>query len=62
MSDFVSAIGLVLVLEGALYALAPGAMRGMMAKLTTTPDDVLRMSGLVAAVVGVGLVWIVRAA
>ncbi|RAI01043.1 DUF2065 domain-containing protein [Acuticoccus sediminis] len=62
MSDLVSAIGLVLVLEGALYALAPGTMRDMMTKLTTTPDDVLRMAGLVAAAVGVLVVWIVRAA
>ncbi|ORE95453.1 DUF2065 domain-containing protein [Acuticoccus yangtzensis] len=62
MSDLVSALGLVLVLEGALYALAPGAMRDMMSRMMTTPDDVLRMAGLAAAVVGVLLVWIVRAA
>nr|WP_211110150.1 DUF2065 domain-containing protein [Acuticoccus mangrovi] len=55
------AIGLVLALEGALYALAPQAMRGMMARLVTTPPDTLRAAGLAATVVGVGLVWLVRA-
>jgi len=37
-------------------------MRDMMARLTATPDDTLRVAGLVAAVVGVGLVWFLRAA
>lgn len=62
MSDLVSAIGLVLVLEGAMYALAPATMRDMLSRLATTPDDVLRTAGLVAAVAGVLVVWIVRAA
>lgn len=62
MSEILSALGLVLALEGALYALAPGFMRDMMARLTQTPDETLRMAGLVATVVGVALVFVVRAA
>ncbi|WP_420392949.1 DUF2065 domain-containing protein [Acuticoccus sp.] len=60
MSDLVSALGLVLAIEGALYALAPGSMRAMVARLLQTPDDAIRTGGLVAAVVGVVLVWVAR--
>lgn len=62
MSDLLVALGLVLAIEGALYALAPGAMRDMMAKMITTPIDTLRYGGLAAVAIGVGLVWLVRAA
>ncbi|WP_108659308.1 DUF2065 domain-containing protein [Acuticoccus kandeliae] len=62
MSDLGAALGLVLVIEGALYALAPETMRAMMRQVLATPTDTLRKAGLGAAVVGVGLVWLVRAA
>ncbi|MCF3935468.1 DUF2065 domain-containing protein [Acuticoccus sp. M5D2P5] len=62
MTDLLSALGLVLAVEGALYALAPRAMRDMMSRILSTPTDTLRIAGLGAAILGVGLVWLVRAA
>jgi uncharacterized protein YjeT (DUF2065 family) len=60
MSDAVAALGLILVLEGALYALFPDAMKRMAAQVLEAPVDTLRVVGLVSAALGVGIVWIVR--
>lgn len=60
MTDLVVALGLVLVLEGILYALAPESMKTMMRKVLEAPDQTLRLAGLVAAGAGVLLVWFVR--
>jgi len=61
MSDILVAIGLVLAIEGTLYALAPGTVRAMMARMIDTPVDTLRLGGLVALAAGVAIVWLVRA-
>jgi hypothetical protein len=60
MSELVTALGLVLVLEGVLYALVPGGMKAIMRSALETPDQTLRVTGLIAAVIGVFLVWIIR--
>lgn len=60
MSDLVTALGLALAIEGILYALFPDAMRKMMAQLLLQPPMVVRTSGLLAAAVGVVIVWLVR--
>lgn len=60
MSDFLAALGLVLVLEGALYALAPEGMKRLMVASQALPSGTLRACGLGAAVLGVMIVWLVR--
>ncbi len=60
MIDLISALGLVLFLEGAAMALFPDYMRRMMAEMIETPSPVLRGAGLASAVVGVIVVWFVR--
>ncbi|POF28683.1 hypothetical protein CLV41_11297 [Roseibium marinum] len=60
MSELMTALGLVLVVEGVLYALAPGGMKAVMRSALETPDQTLRIAGLLAAGVGVFLVWIIR--
>jgi uncharacterized protein YjeT (DUF2065 family) len=60
MSEVVAAVGLVLVLEGVLYALFPEFMKRMAQQAIQTPGDTLRVAGVVSAALGVGLVWLVR--
>jgi len=60
MSEVVAAIGLVLVLEGVAYALFPDFMKRTAAQVIATSGDTLRVAGVVSAVVGVALVWLVR--
>lgn len=50
-------IGVVLAVEGLLYAIAPAAMRRAIAQLAEQPEARLRAGGLVAAVIGIALAW-----
>ena len=56
-----TALGLVLFLEGAVYALFPGGIRRLLEAVRTTPEDRLRIGGLAAAAAGLVLVWLARA-
>ncbi|MBC8240595.1 MAG: DUF2065 domain-containing protein [Alphaproteobacteria bacterium] len=60
MIDLFVVLGLILVLEGGLYAAFPAGMKRMMTVMIQQPDDVLRLSGLGAATLGVGIIWIVK--
>ncbi|HEY7459209.1 MAG TPA: DUF2065 domain-containing protein [Xanthobacteraceae bacterium] len=60
MGDFVAALGLVLVIEGLAFAAFPAATRRAMAIMMETPDGSLRTTGVVAAIVGVIVIWFVR--
>jgi uncharacterized protein len=60
MSDFVVALGLVLVIEGVIYAAFPTGLKRMMANVLGMPDSTLRGGGLAAAVTGLFLVWLIR--
>jgi uncharacterized protein YjeT (DUF2065 family) len=61
VSDLFTALALVLVIEGALYALFPDAMQRMMAQALEMPPTVLRNGGLVAAVAGFAVIWFIKA-
>ena len=60
MSDFLTALSLALAIEGVAYALFPDAMKRMMATVLTMPTGNLRKAGLMAALTGVALVWLIR--
>lgn len=60
MSDLATAVALVFVIEGVAYALFPDAAKKMMAIAIEQPSPTLRMFGLTAVALGVGLVWLVR--
>lgn len=54
------AIGLVLVVEGLAYALAPSLIRRMAEELPRLDDQTLRIFGVVALAIGTGLVYVAR--
>ncbi|NVK35729.1 MAG: DUF2065 domain-containing protein [Rhodobacteraceae bacterium] len=60
MSDLIVALGLVLALEGTLYALAPGGMKSVIKAALAMSDQALRISGLASLALGVLIVWLVR--
>lgn len=60
MKDFLTAVALAIAIEGAAYALFPDAMKRMMARVLTQPTSMLRTAGLIAAAVGVAVVWAIR--
>ncbi|HXG78552.1 MAG TPA: DUF2065 domain-containing protein [Methyloceanibacter sp.] len=60
MTDLAVAIGLVLVIEGSLWAVAPGLGRKFLEATAEMPESNLRLAGLAAAVAGMMLIWLVR--
>lgn len=62
MSELVTAVGLVFIIEGLVYAAAPGRFKAVMARLEQVPDETLRTGGLIAVALGVAIVWLARQA
>jgi hypothetical protein len=52
------ALGLVLIVEGLVYALAPWLVEDMLAALRALSLEQRRMIGLGALVLGVALLWL----
>ncbi|MCF3640987.1 DUF2065 domain-containing protein [Rhizobium sp. TRM95111] len=62
MSDFLTGIAFFLIIEGLVYALAPLFVKRMAESLPAMSEGQLRTGGLIAVVLGVGLVWLIRGA
>ncbi|MFA5538038.1 MAG: DUF2065 domain-containing protein [Gemmobacter sp.] len=62
MTVVILALGLVLVVEGLAFALAPSRLEDIVAMIARMPRDTRRMIGLGMLAAGVGLVWIGRGA
>jgi uncharacterized protein YjeT (DUF2065 family) len=58
--DLWTALAMVLVVEGVLYALFPQAMKRLMAQMLSVPPSALRIAGLAAACIGVAFVYLAR--
>lgn len=60
MRDLLTALALVLVVEGVLYSAFPSTMRRALVAAMAMPDSTLRGIGLAAAAIGVAAVWLIR--
>ncbi len=60
MSDFVVAIGLVLAIEGLIFAAFPGWAKRLAQNALESPEGSLRLAGIVSAILGIALIWFVR--
>lgn len=60
MTDFLTALALVLVIEGVFMALLPHRLRQVLEMLDAVRPEVLRIGGLSAAALGVLFVWLLR--
>jgi len=54
------AVGLVLIVEGLVYALAPSLVDDLLDMLKTLPLETRRLMGLAALGLGVLLVWVAK--
>lgn len=60
MKDFTTALALTFVIEGMLYSIFPDGMKRLVAQVMVVPASALRVTGLAAAVLGVGAIWFIR--
>ena len=57
MNELIIAIGLLLFIEGTLYALFPSKMKNMLKAIEKMQSNQLRIGGLIFAVIGFVIVW-----
>ena len=60
MRELIIAFGLLLFIEGILYALFPSKMKNMLKKIDTIKDSQLRTGGLIFTIIGFLIVWYVK--
>ena len=60
MTDFLTGLALVLVIEGLVLALIPHRLRWLLDQMAEMPPEALRIGGLLSACLGVFLVWLIR--
>ena len=56
LTDVIVALGLVLILEGLVYALAPSLIEQLLAMLRALSDEQKRLVGLIAITMGAILI------
>lgn len=60
MNDFVVALGLVLVIEGLLWAAFPRAGRSLLEAMAALDEGAVRAAGALSIAAGVVIVWLAR--
>lgn len=60
MNDLVAGLGIALVLEGLLWALAPGMARRMISDMSNMAESQLRAVAWIVVASGCVLVWVTR--
>lgn len=60
MTDFLTGLALVLVIEGLVLALMPHRLRWLLDRMAEMPPEALRIGGLLSATLGVFFVWLLR--
>ena len=60
MKELIIAFGLFLFIEGILYAIFPSKMKSMLKKLELTSTNQLRIGGLVFAVIGFVIIYLMK--
>ena len=53
----IGSLGMLLILEGLLYAIFPNRMKSMIIKMTEMSNDTLKWSGLMSAILGFLMLW-----
>ena len=60
MNELVIAFGLLLFIEGILYAIFPAKMKNMLKKLDLVRDNQLRIGGRIFAIIGFIIIYYIK--
>tara|TARA_B100001175_G_C19361506_1_gene567328 strand:- start:567 stop:755 length:189 start_codon:yes stop_codon:yes gene_type:complete len=56
---FLGSIGLLLIIEGLLYAVFPNRMKSLVNKMTEMSNETLKWGGIASALLGLMIMWTV---
>ena len=54
---FLGSIGLLLIIEGLLYAVFPDRMKSLIYKMTEMSNETLKWGGIASALLGLMIMW-----
>tara|TARA_X000000950_G_C13395850_1_gene450098 strand:+ start:323 stop:508 length:186 start_codon:yes stop_codon:yes gene_type:complete len=60
MIDFLSAVGLIFIIEGLLLFVSPKRLKKILQIITLYPENKIRAIGSISILVGIVLLWIIR--
>ncbi len=60
MKELIIAFGLFLFIEGILYAIFPSKMKNMLMKLKFVNDSQLRSGGMIFAIIGFAVIYLIK--
>lgn len=60
LDEILIGLGMLLVLEGLLYAGFPGLVKRMAREALNLPENTLRNFGVIAMIIGIALIWFIR--
>ena len=60
MRELIIAFGLLLFIEGILYALFPSKMKNMLKSIEKIKESQLRLGGLIFAIIGFLIIWYLK--
>ena len=56
---FLGSLGLLLIIEGLLYAVFPDRMKSLINKMTKMSNEILKWGGIASALLGLMIMWTV---
>tara|TARA_X000000368_G_scaffold369600_1_gene318247 strand:+ start:87 stop:272 length:186 start_codon:yes stop_codon:yes gene_type:complete len=60
VKDLITAIGLLLFIEGLLFAIFPSRIKSMVELIKKTPENKLRTLGVVFLTIGFLIIWYIK--
>ena len=60
MNEFIIAIGLVFFVEGLFLAIFPSRIKSILEVIKNTPENKLRLLGLVFLIIGFLIIWYIK--
>ena len=60
MSEFIIAIGLIFFVEGLFLAIFPSRIKSILDLIKNTPENKLRLLGIVFLIIGFLIIWYIK--
>tara|TARA_A100001388_G_C28583872_1_gene410194 strand:+ start:478 stop:663 length:186 start_codon:yes stop_codon:yes gene_type:complete len=60
MKDLITAIGLLLFIEGFIVAMFPSRIKNMLKMIENIPNNKLRLTGILFLLIGFIIIWYIR--
>ncbi len=60
MKDLITAIGLLLFIEGLIVAMFPSRIKNMLKMIESIPNNKLRLTGILFLLIGFIIIWYIR--